>query len=207
LKVDVVHRLSLARPGTNVTGLASLSAELIAKRVELIKELFPRVSVIAVLVYPNNPGIRPTLKALEVVGSTLGIEIRRIEIRTASDFDKAFRSAAMAGARAVLLQDDPLNRLERVLIAETALKHRLPTIAGLTENAEAGVLVAYAPDRQAMLRRSATFVDKILKGAKADSIPFEQAQKFELVVNMRTAKALGLMLPQLLLLRADRIIH
>ena len=205
--VDNGLAVSLARPGTNVTGLASLSAELIGKRVEITRELLPGLRAMTVFVYPTNPGFRPTLNALDAAGRALGIEMRRIEIRTASDFEKAFQSAAAAGARAVLLQDDPINRVERARIAELGLKHRLPTFAGVTELAEAGALLAYAPDRSAMLRRAAIFVDKILKGATPADLPFEQATRWELTVNLRTAKALGMTMPASLLLRADTVIE
>jgi len=198
---------SLARPGGNVTGLASLSAELIGKRVELLKELLPGASRVAVFLFPANPGTRPTLRALETAGRTLGIEMPRIEIRSAGDFDNAFRSAATGGAGAVVLQDDPLLRSARTQIAALALKHRLPVSSGVLEVVEAGALIAYGPDRVDMSRRAAGFVDKILKGAKAADLPFEQVTKLDLVLNLKTAKALGLTIPQSFVLRADRVIE
>ncbi len=200
--------VSLARPGGNLTGLASLSAELIGKRVELLKQMLPGVSRVSVFLFPANPGTRPTLRALDAAGRTLGIEMQRVEIRVAGDFDNGFLSAATGGAGAVLLQDDPLTRSARTQIAELALKHRLPVSTGLPEVAEAtGVLVAYGPDRLDMARRAARFVDKILKGAKPEDLPFEQATKLDLVVNLKTAKALGLTVPHSFLLRADRVIE
>ena len=198
---------SLARPGGYVTGMASLSAELIGKRVELLKELLPGVSRVAVLLFPANPGTPPTLRALDAAGRTLGIEMQRVEIRSAGDFDNAFRSAATGGASAVVLQDDPLLRPARTQIAELALKHRLPVSSGLPEVAEAGGLIAYGPDRVDMSRRAAGFVAKILKGAKPGELPFEQVTKLDLVVNLKTAKALGLTIPQSFLLRVDRVIE
>jgi len=198
---------SLARPGSNVTGLASLSAELIGKRLELLKELLPGVSRAAVFLFPTNPGTRPTLRALEAAGRTLGIEMQRVEIRGADDFDNAFRSAATGGAGAVVLQDDPLLRSARTQIAELALKHRLPVSSGILEVVEAGGLVAYGPNRVDMSRRAAGFVDKILKGAKPADLPFEQATKLDLVLNLKTARALSVTIPQSLLLRADRVIE
>jgi putative ABC transport system substrate-binding protein len=197
---------SLARPGGNLTGLASLSAELIGKRVELLKELFPGISRVAVFVFPANPGTRPTLQALEAAGRTLRVEMQRVEIRGVGDFDNAFRSAATLGARAVVLQDDALIVAVRTQIAELALKHRLPVFAGIPDVAEAGALIAYGPDRLDMFRRAAGFVDKILKGAKPGDLPFEQATKFDLVLNLRTAKALSVTIPPSFLLRADRLI-
>jgi putative tryptophan/tyrosine transport system substrate-binding protein len=198
---------SLARPGGSVTGIASLSAELIGKRVELLKELLPGVSRLAVFLFPANPGTPPTLRALEAAGRTLGIEMQRIEIRSAGDLDNAFRAAATGGAAAVVLQDDPLLRTVRAQIAELALKHRLPVSSGVLEVVEAGGLIAYGPDRVDMSRRASGFVDKILKGAKPAELPFEQVTKLELVVNLKTAKALGLAVPNPFLLRVDRVIE
>jgi putative tryptophan/tyrosine transport system substrate-binding protein len=200
---------SLARPGGNVTGLASLSAELIGKRMELMKELLPGVSRLAVFVFPTNPGTRATSKVLETAGPALNLELQRIEIRGSGDFEGAFRSAARAGAGAVLLQDDPLLRSggSRNQIAELALKHRLPVSAGVAELAESGVLMVYGPDRVDLYRRAAGFVDKILKGAKPAELPFEQAARFNLILNLRTARALGVGVPSSFLLRADRIIE
>jgi ABC-type uncharacterized transport system substrate-binding protein len=199
--------VSLARPGGNVTGLASLSAELIGKRAELMKELLPRASRLAVFVFPANPGTRATTRALDAVGPKLGLELPRLEIRGPRDFDGAFRAAARAGAAGVLLQDDPLLRTAGAQIADLALRHRLPVSAGVFELAESGALMAYGPDRVELYRRAAGFVDKILRGAKPGDLPFEQATKFGFVVNLRTAKALGLAVPSSFLSRADRIIE
>lgn len=160
--VDTGLVASLARPGGNLTGLASLSAELIGKRVELLKELLPRISRIAVFVYPANPGTPATLRALDTTGRALGIETQRIEIRSARDFENAFRSAATGGAGAVFIQDDPLSNAARNQIAALALKHRLPTSAGIPQIVDAGGLLAYGPDRLDLYRRAAEFVDKIL---------------------------------------------
>jgi putative ABC transport system substrate-binding protein len=198
---------SLARPGGNVTGLASLSAELIGKRVEQLKEALPGVSRVAALLNPDNPGTRPTVKALEAIGRPHGLEIERVEFRNAGDFEKAFRSAVAKGAGAVLIQDDPHTFAGRIQIAELALKHRLAAVAGQLENAEAGALMAYGPDRVDIYRRAAAFVDKILKGTKPADLPIEQPTKFDLVINMKTAKKLGLAIPPSLLLRADRVIE
>jgi len=198
---------SLARPGGNITGLATLSAELIGKRLELLKEAAPRVSRVAAVVFPRNPGTAPALTALDVSGRTLGIEIQRVEVRNAGDLEKAFRLAAGGGAGALLVQDDPLARLARNQIADLALKYRLPSVAGAAENAEAGTLLAYGPNRVDLSRRAAGFVDKILKGTKAADLPIEQAMKFDLIVNVKTAKAIGLTIAPSLLLRADHVIE
>ena len=198
---------SLAKPGGNVTGLASLSAELIGKRVELMKELLPRVSSLAVFLYPANPGTPATLSALDATSRTLRIGLQRVEIRGAGDFENAFRAVATSGAGGVVLQDDPLTRSARAQIAHLALKHRLPLSAGLPEVAESGALIAYGPDRVDLYRRAAGLVDRILKGAKPADLPFEQATKFEMILNLKTAKSLGVTIPQSFLLRADRVIE
>src|SRR3990167_5434653 len=130
--------------------------------------------------------------------------MQRVEIRGAGDFDNAFRSAVTRGAGAVVLQDDPLTRSARNQIAELSLKHRLPVSSGLPDVAEAGALIAYGPDRVDMSRRAAGFVDKILKGAKPADLPFEQVTKLDLILNLRTAEALSITIPQSFLGRADR---
>jgi putative ABC transport system substrate-binding protein len=198
---------SLAKPGGNVTGLASLSAELIGKRVELMKELFPGVSNLAVFLYPTNPGTAATLSALDAAGRTLRIEFQRVEIRGAGDFENAFRAAATSRAGGVVVQDDPLTRSARAQIAQLALKYRLPVSTGLPEVAEAGALIAYGPDRVDLYRRAAGLVDRILKGASPADLPFEQATKFEMVLNLKTARSLNIPIAQSLLLRADRLIE
>jgi putative ABC transport system substrate-binding protein len=198
---------SLARPGGNLTGLASLSAELIGKRVELLKELLPEIQRVAVLLNPGNPGTPLTLKAVEVASRALAIVVQPIEFRNVGDFAKAFRSATTGGAGAVLIQDDPLTGAAAPHIAELALRHRLPTSVGTPASAAAGVLMAYGPDRLDLYRRAAGFVDKILKGAKPADLPIEQPTKFELIINLKTAKALGLTIPASLLHRADQVIE
>jgi putative ABC transport system substrate-binding protein len=198
---------SLARPGGNVTGLASLSAELLGKRVQILKDVLPHLSRVAVVTFPKNPGTRPTLTALATIRRAVQLEFERTDVRDAGDFAKAFRAASKARAGAVLIQDDPLVRLAHAEIARLAREQRLPGIAGLTEVADSGLLMAYAPDRLALLRRAATFVDRIVRGAKPGELPFEQAAKYEFVVNMRTAGELGLAIPPAVLLRADRVIR
>jgi putative ABC transport system substrate-binding protein len=198
---------SLASPGGNITGLASLSAELIGKQFELMKELFPGVSRHAAFVFPGNPGIRATSRALDAAGRNLGLEIQRVEVRGPGDFEGAFRSAARGGAGVVVLQDDPMLRPAVTQIAALALKHRLPVSTGLLEMVEAGALMSYGPDRVDLYRRAAGFVDRILKGARPGQLPWEQATKLDLVLNLKTARALGLAIPQPFLLRVDRVIE
>jgi putative tryptophan/tyrosine transport system substrate-binding protein len=198
---------SLARPGGNVTGLASLSAELIGKRLELLKQVAPGVKRVAVLLNPDNPGTRANLQALKRAAGALNFGIEQFDFRKVDDFEDAFRSAASAGAGAVLVQDDPFTFAGRAQIGALGLKHRLPVIAGVSEVAEAGALIAYGPDRVDLYRRAAGFVDKIIKGAKPADLPIEQPSTFDLVINLRTAKALGVQLPQSLLTRASRVIQ
>ena len=197
----------LARPGGNVTGLASQSAELIGKRVELLREAVPTVSRVTALVNPDNPGTPATLKALDEAGRALGIQIQRVEFRNVGELERAFRLAATGGANAILVQDDPHALAGRTQIAEAALRHRLPAVAGVPEYAEAGALIAYGPSRVELYRRAATFVDKILKGAKPGELPFEQATKYDLIINLKTAKDLGLTIPPSMLARADQVIQ
>ena len=198
---------SLARPGANVTGLASMSAELIGKRVELMKEAIPRLTQLAVLVFAGNPGNRSTLTLVDAAGRALGVKIQRIDVRGADDLEGAFKAAAAAGSGAVLIPDDPLSFSARKQIADLALKHRLPSIAGQPQQAEAGMLIAYGPDRTDLYRRAAEFVDKLLKGAKASALSMEQPTKFDFVVNLKTAQAMGLTIPQSILARADAVIQ
>ena len=198
---------SLARPGGNVTGMASLSAELMGKRLELVKEVAPRAARVAALLNPDNPGTRANRVALTTAARALGVEIYPVEFRNVGELDDAFRSAAAAGAGALLVQDDPYAFAGRARIAELGLKHRLATVAGVVEIAEAGALIAYGPNRLDLYRRSAGFVDRIIKGARPADLPIEQPSKFELIINLKTAAAIGITLPASLVLRADRIIQ
>ena len=198
---------SLARPGGNVTGLASQSAELIGKRLELLKEAFPRVSRVVALLNPDNPGTRTTLEALDEGGRALGIQIQRVEFRNVGELEGAFRSAVTTDATALLVQDDPHALAGRIQIAEFAVRHRLPAVAGVPEYAEAGGLIAYGPSDMDLYRRAATFVDKILKGAKPGDLPVEQPTKYDLIINLKTAKRIGLTFPQAMIQRADRVIQ
>jgi putative ABC transport system substrate-binding protein len=197
---------SMARPGGNVTGLASQSAELIGKRVALLKEVVPSASRLAALVNPDNPGTPATLTALDAAARSLNVEIVRVQFRSVADFDKAFRAATAARARAVVVQDDPYVIPGLTQIGELALGQRLPVVVGVPDVVGAGILLAYGPNRIEMFRRAAAFVDKILKGAKAGDLPFEQPTKYDMVVNLKTAKALGLTIAPAVLLRADRVV-
>ena len=197
---------SLARPGGNVTGLASLSAELIGKRLQLLKEVAPGAKRVAAFLNPDNPGTRANLAALERAAAAVSFDIQRFDFRNVGDLTNAFRAASAAGAGAVVVQDDPFSFAGRAQIAELALKYRLPVVAGVPEIAEAGALIAYGPNRIDLHRRAAGFVDKIIKGAKPADLPIEQPYTFELVINLKTASALGITVPKDLLTAASRLI-
>ncbi len=201
---------SLARPGGNVTGLSLLSPELVGKCLEQLKQAVPGVSRVAVLWQPGGSGERTEkdmLKGAEVAGRALGVRLQFVEARGPADFDRAFSdiTRARAGALTVLASNMILG--ERRRLAELAAKNRLAAVYPLREFVDAGGLMAYGPDLADVFRRAATYVDKILKGAKPADLPVEQPTKFELVINLKTAKALGLTVPPTLLNRADEVIE
>ena len=198
---------SLARPGGNVTGMASLSPEVTAKRLELLKDAFPRTRRVAVLLNPDNPLlIGPSLRAMEATAAPRKLELHQFEVRVPGDLDNAFAVMAKRRVDAVVVLDDPVLVAYYGAIAKLAAKMRLPSI-GLGEFAEAGGLMAYGVNRLEVFHRAATFVDKILKGAKPADLPVEQASRFETVLNLKTAKALGIQFPQAILARAERVIE
>ena len=198
---------SLARPGGNVTGLTQMNIELNGKRLELLKEIVPKLSRVAVLWNPKGRFGQLAWKELQLPARHLGVQLHSLEVRSLDDLDQAFEDAIEARAGALLIIPNPMfgPHLER--IAGLAAKSRLPSTFFRSEFAEAGGLVTYGTDRDDLYRRAATFVDKILKGAKPSDLPVEQPTKFELVINMKTAKALGITIPQSILLRADRVIE
>ncbi|MFI5373189.1 MAG: ABC transporter substrate-binding protein [Candidatus Rokuibacteriota bacterium] len=195
---------SLGRPGGNVTGVTSLSTELIAKRVELLRQLLPKVSRVAVL-WDETPNSRLSVQELEAAARPLGIGIQPVGASGPNALDRAFSAAA--GERALIVVASPPLFTERKRIADLALKHRLPTVVGGREYAEAGGLLSYAVRYPDLFRRAASYVDKILRGAKPADLPVEQPTTFELVINLKTAKALGLTIPPSLLQRADQVIE
>ena len=195
---------SLGRPGGNVTGVTSLSTELIAKRAELLRELLPRISRVAVL-SDGTPNTLMSVRESETAARSLGIATRPIGVAGPSDLDRAFSAAAKE--HAVIVIASPPLFTERKRIADLALKHRLPSMVGGREYAEAGGLVSYAVNYPDLFRRAALYVDKILKGAKPADLPVEQPTTFERVINLKTAKTLGLNVPRSLLVRADRVIE
>jgi ABC-type uncharacterized transport system substrate-binding protein len=198
---------SLARPGGNITGLSTMSPDLAGKRLALLKEIVPTLSSLAVLWIPQSPTSALNWKEIQLPARELGIQLHSLEVRSSNDFDKAFEDAIKARAGALAITPDPLFGRNLKRIVDFAAKSRLPSIFHVREFVDAGGLVAYGPDRSDSFRRAAGYVDKILKGAKPADLPVEQPTKFELVINAKTAKALGLTIPQALLLRADRVIE
>ncbi len=195
---------SLARPGGNVTGLSSLTAGLVGKRFELLKEIIPKLSRVAVLWHPD-----PTRnwKEIQLAAREQGLQLQSLEVRGREDLDGAFRAASRERAQALLALRSPTVVAERKRIAELAIQNRLPAIYDDRAHVEAHGLMSYGTNQADLHRRAATYVDKILKGAKPADLPVEQPTKFELVINMKTAKALGLTIPQTLLIRADQVIE
>ncbi len=197
---------SLARPGSNITGSPYQYPELMGKRIEVLMIATSHLARVAVLFNPANPSMRPALKTMEETARYLNVELQQIEARGPNDFDGALAAMAERRGQAFVLADDPFLRSHVGTIAQLAAKRRLPSV-GDREYAEAGGLLGYAVNRPEVFRRAAVFIDKILKGAKPGDLPFEQVDRFELVVNMKTAKALSLTIPQSLLLRADQVIE
>jgi putative ABC transport system substrate-binding protein len=198
---------SLARPGGNITGLAILQTDLGPKQLELLSSIVPVAKRIAVLWDPNTPSHTPGLKALEEAARTLRVQLQTVGARTGPELESVFSVMARERTQAVLVLASAAFTAERHRLAELAMRSRLPAMFGVKEHAEAGGLMSYAADFSDLFRRSAVYVDKLLKGAKPADLPVEQATKFELVINMKTAKALGLTIPPPLLLRADQVIE
>jgi putative ABC transport system substrate-binding protein len=199
---------SLARPGGNVTGLSyGVGLETIAKGLELVKEIVPDVRRVAILSNPANPAQALAIRDVEVAAVPLGLQLQLLEARRAEDFDGAFAAMAKEHVDALLVVAEGLFLRHRARLADLSVKNRLPSIHGIRENVEAGGLIHYGPDLLAQTRRAGVYVDKILKGAKPADLPVEQPTKFELVINLKTAKALGLTVPASLLARADEVIE
>jgi len=201
---------SLARPASNVTGLSILAPELIGKRLELLTQAVPGVSRVAFLLQPGALGERTDkdmLKEAEVAARALGVRPQFVEARGPEDFERAFSDMTRARAGALTVLTSNMFNNERRRLVALAAKNRLPTVYSFREYVDAGGLMSYGPDLADLHRRAATYVDKILKGAKPGDLPVEQPTKFELVINLRTAKALGLTIPQSLLGRADQVIE
>jgi len=204
----------LARPGGNITGVTFFAGELSAKWLELLKQAVPGAARIAVLLNPANPAVNPAnpdraldLRETELAARALGVQFQILEARDPAELDGAFSAMAQERAAALFVVADPMFFGHRSRIADLAAKHRLPTIFASRGFVEAGGLMAYAPNVDEIYRRAAAYVDRILKGAKPSDLPVEQPTRFELVINLRTAKALGLTIPRSLLVRADEVIH
>jgi putative ABC transport system substrate-binding protein len=197
---------SLARPGGNLTGLTSFSREMSGKRLELIRELVPGLSHVAVL-STANPTSQFALKETEVAARSLGLRVRAVEVRGPDDFADAFSAMVRERAGALVMTPELLFNQHEKRIVGLAAKHRLPAMHVGREFVDAGGLMSYAPSFADMFRRAASYVDKILKGTKPAELPIEAPTKFDLVINMKTAKALGLTIPQSVLVRADHIIE
>jgi len=201
---------SLARPGGNVTGLSLLAPDLVGKRLELLTQAVPGVTRIAVLWQPGAFGEgtdKDRLKEAEVAARALGVSPHFVEARDPEDFDRAFSDMTKARARALSLLPSGMFIGERRRLVDLAAKHRLPAIYQSRESVDAGGLMSYGPNFADLFRRAATYVDKILKGVKPGDIPVEQPTKFELVINLKTAQALGLTIPRSVIARADDVIH
>jgi putative ABC transport system substrate-binding protein len=199
---------SLARPGGNVTGSSyGVGLELVGKQLELLKETVPKVRRVAVLWNPANPGHPPAIREVNVAARSLGVQLQLLEARGSNEFDGAFAAMAKERVGALLVLSDAMFALHRTRLADLAARSRLPAAYGTREMVEAGGLMSYGSSLRDLFRRAATYVDKILKGAKPGDLPVEQPTKFELVINIKTAKALGLTIPQSLLQRADEVIQ
>lgn len=197
---------SIARPGGNITGLSFAPEEVSGKRLELLKEVSPRLSRVAVL-YSSNPGASLVVDDMEPAAARLGLTLQRLPLRSPADFAGASEAVVRADARALVLVDDAMITSLKAEILALATKRSLPVVSLFPHFAEAGGLIAYGPNGPHMYRRAAQYVDSILKGAKPADLPIEQPSRYDLTINVRTAKALGLSVPPSLLLRADRLIE
>jgi len=199
---------SLARPGWNVTGLSySIGMETFGKSLELLKTAVPKVRRVAVLSNPANSAHALAISSLKVMAQSLALDLQFLAARGPNEFDGAFAAMAKERAGAVLVTADSLFNLHRARLADLTAKHRLPSMHGIREMVEAGGLMSYGPDTTYQSRHAATYVDKILKGAKPADLPVEQPTTFEVVINLKTAKTLGLTMPQSLLTRANHVIE
>ncbi len=198
---------SLARPGGNITGLSILSPEISGKQLELLKEIVPRLARVAVLGDSTEPGNAQALKEIELAAGAFGVKLQYLDVLGPKDIETAFRAANKGRADAVLLLPSPILLSQRTQLADLALKSRLPATYSRPEYVEDGGLMTYGPSITDLFRRAAIYVDKILKGAKPADLPVEQPVKFELIINLKAAKQIGLTIPPNVLARADRVIR
>jgi putative ABC transport system substrate-binding protein len=197
---------SLARPGGNITGLSTLYPEISGKQLELLKEIVPRLSRVAVLGNSNHPGNAQALKETELAARALAMQVQYLDVRDSKDIETAFRAASKGRADAVLLLENAVLTSHRKQLVDLAVKNRLPAMYPQTEYMEAGGLMYYGANTGDLFRRAAIYVDKILKGRKPADLPVEQPTKFEFIINLKTAKQIGLTIPPNVLTRADRVI-
>ena len=199
---------SLARPGGNITGLtADVTADTWGKHLELVKEVVPRVSHVAILWNPDFPGMPSAWQATVNAAATLGVRLQSVEVRRLEDFDPGFTAIASQRPGALVVLADPLAYTRRREIIATAARHRIPAVYAFREATDEGGLMSYGVNIPALYRRAAYFVDRLVKGAKPGDLPVEQPTTFELVINLKTAKTLGLTIPPSLLQRADQVIE
>ena len=198
---------SLARPGGNITGLSQMSIDLAGKRLGLLKEMVPKLSRVAVLWNPQGSASTLNWKEIQIPAQQLGVELHSLEVRSPDDFDRAFEGATRAQVGALFIAGNPLIAANLKRIADFAARNRLPAIYQWSEFADFGGLMSYGADRADLFRRAANYVDKILKGTKPGDLPIDRAIRFELVVNMKTARALGITVPQTLMIQATRVIE
>ena len=198
---------SLARPGGNITGLSTLAAEVSGKRLELLKEIIPKLSRVAVVGISTRPGNAQSLKEVELAAGTFKVQVQYLDVLDVKKIDTAFRAATKGRAEAVLVLQSPFFNSQRKQIIDLAIKSRLPAIYPQTDYTEAGGLMYYGANTPDLFRRAATYVDKILKGAKPADLPVEQPKKFEFIINLKAAKQIGLTIPPNVLARADKVIR
>jgi putative ABC transport system substrate-binding protein len=199
--------VSLARPGGNITGLSTLAPEISGKQIELLKEIVPRLSSVAVLGTSTVPQYAQVLKEIELAAKAFGVKVQHLDILHPEDIETAFREATRARTDAVFVLGSPILNSQRKQILDLAVKSRLPATYSRPEYVENGGLMTYGPNINDLFRRAATYVDKILKGAKPADLPVEQPTKFEFVINLKAAKQIGLTIPPNVLARADRVIR
>jgi putative tryptophan/tyrosine transport system substrate-binding protein len=205
--VGIGHVASLPRPGGNITGLTMLLTDLAGKELEILKETMPHVMRIGILWNPTTPSHPPALRAVKAAAERLSVQLVMLPVRTVEDFDGAFSMMARERVGGFLALGSPLFVIQRVPVTALALKHRLPSMFAQRDPVEAGGLLSYGADLDDLTRRAAAYIDKILKGAKPADLPVEQASKYQLVINLKTAKALGLSMPPALIARADEVIE
>jgi putative tryptophan/tyrosine transport system substrate-binding protein len=199
--------VSYARPGRNMTGMTFLGEKLTAKRLELLKQAAPAIARVAVLAYPGHPGERREWHDAQAAAQSLGLALRRLEVTTSDDFERAFAALASEPTDALLAFSDNITLANRARMAEVALARRLPSMFGWREYAEAGGLLSYGPNLEDSWGRIAVYADRILKGANPADLPVEEPTTFELMVNLKTARTLGLAIPASVLTQADEIIQ